>query len=361
MNRLDSRVVFNDPFGDFEAQEFCFSTELSIDSSYDNLTDKAKVIIPKRIRYQKEDGEPVNSITRGTNPLFRIGDKATIEIGYDSNLVQVFQGFISGIRQKFPLEFHLEDEVFKLKQNSVTLSLNNPSLSDLLGYVFEDVLNVVYEITAEQNLGKFRISNATPAQVLDELRKKHGIYSFFRDGVLYVGLSVVSELQKVHSFEFQTTQIIDGNRLTYIDATERKIKVVCKSIDNSNTTLEATAGDTNGEVRTLYFNNYTLTALQDTADALVDEMRYSGYDGSFTTFASPAVNHGDVIELINKEIPEQSGGYLATRVVTRSGWSIGGRQDIYIKQKIYDLDVDGNQTPIFNSKQLTAQKRGETV
>jgi hypothetical protein len=54
------------------------------------------------------------------------------------------------------------------------------------------------------------------------------------------------------------------------------------------------------------------------------------------------VNHGDVIELINETIPEQNGGYLVTRVVTRFGWSTGGRQDVYIKQKIYNLVEDGS-------------------
>ena len=98
--------------------------------------------------------------------------------------------------------------------------------------------------------------------------------------------------------------------------------------------------------RTLYFNNYTLDQLQDTADKAVNELRYSGYDGNFTVFVDEPVRHGDVVELINKTIPEQNGGYLVTRVVTRFGWGIGGRQDIYIKQKIYDLDEDGNQIPI---------------
>ena len=78
------------------------------------------------------------------------------------------------------------------------------------------------------------------------------------------------------------------------------------------------------------------------------ELRYSGYDGAFTTFATPLVNHGDVVELINPLIPEQSGGYLVPKVVTRSGWGIGGRQDITIKQKIYDLGADGKQIPISN-------------
>lgn len=347
MDRLDSKITFEDPFGELRAQAFTFCTEFTVDSSYDNLTDKASLIIPKKIRYSKEDGSAVDSITSGENPLFKIGDKAKIEVGYNSALVQVFQGFISGIRQKFPLRFDLEDEVYKLKQNSLTLSLSNPSLTDLLAEIMPS--GIVYEITAEQNLGNFRINDATPAAVLDELRKKHGIYSFFRDGVLYVGLSINPSLQKVHRFEFNTVDIIDGDGLTFIDASERKIKVVCKSIADDNTTLEATAGDEAGETRTLYFNNYTLSQLQDTANRSVDELKYSGYDGSFTAFATPAVNHGDVVELINKTIPEQNGGYLVTRVVTRSGWAIGGRQDIYIKQKIYDLNSSGNKTPVNES------------
>jgi len=337
VDRLDSKI-------ELSGQVFTFSTEVSIDSSYDNLTDKAHVVIPKKIRYSKEDGTTVDSITRGDNPLFNIGDEAKISVGYNGGLAQVFQGFISGIGQKFPISFKLEDEIYKLKKDSLTLSFENPKLSDLLAAIMPT--GIVYEVTAEQNLGQFRINNSTAAAVLDELRKKHGIFSFFRDGVLYVGLSINPDLQSTHKFEFNTPNLINGDSLSYIDATERKIKVVAKSIQNDNSTLEATAGDVSGETRTLYFNNYTLQALQDTADRLVDELKYSGYDGSFTIFATPAVKHGDVVELINKTIPEQNGGYLVTRVVTRFGWSIGGRQDIYIKQKIYDLDADGNQIPI---------------
>tara|TARA_R100000541_G_scaffold15870_1_gene25370 strand:- start:79 stop:1131 length:1053 start_codon:yes stop_codon:yes gene_type:complete len=340
MNRLDTKLTFSDPFGSFKPQIFNFCTELTIDSSYNNLTDTAEVVIPKKLRYLKEDGSPVDSITRGDDPLFKIGDKASISIGYDSKLTEGFRGFISGIRQKFPIRFKLEDEVYKLKKFSVTVSLNNPTLDDLLGEIMP--LGVLYEVTAAQNLGKFRITNATAAEVLNELRKKHGIYSFFRDSVMYIGLAVNPSLQKTHRFEFQTPQLITGDSLTYVDATERKIKVICKSIADDNTTLEATAGDSDGEIRTLYFNNYTLKDLQSTADRLAEEYRYSGYDGFFTIFATPLVNHGDIVELINRQIPEQSGGYIVIRVVTRCGWSIGGRQDVYIKQKIYDLIDNGS-------------------
>ena len=340
MNRLDTSFTTSDPFGEFLPQTFNFCTELTIDSSYNNLTDTAEIVIPKKIKYLREDGSPVDSITRGEEPLFKIGDKVNISIGYDSKINEAFRGFISGIRQKFPLRFKLEDELYKLKRFPVTVSLNNPSLDDLLGEVMP--LGVLYEVTASQNLGKFRITNSTAAEVLNELRKKHGIYAFFRDSIMYIGLAVNPSLQKVHRFEFQTAQLITGDSLTYVDATERKVKVICKSIADDNATLEASAGDSDGEIRTLYFNNYSLADLQSTADRLAEEYRYSGYDGYFTIFATPLVNHGDIVELINRQIPEQSGGYIVIRVVTRCGWSIGGRQDVYIKQKVYDLIDDGS-------------------
>ena len=49
MDRLDTKSILS-------GQEFTFSTQITIDSSYDNLTDTASLIIPKRIKYRKEDG-----------------------------------------------------------------------------------------------------------------------------------------------------------------------------------------------------------------------------------------------------------------------------------------------------------------
>lgn len=345
MDRLDSKIILS-------GQTFTFVTECNIDSSYDNLVDTGFLTIPQRIRYIDASGNTIPSITVGTNALFKIGDPAEIWVGYNSLINKRFTGFISGVRTKFPLEFRLEDEVYQLKQNQFTLSLKNPQLSELIKQIIP--AGITYEITAEQNLGNFRINNASTAAVLDELRKKHGIYSFFRDGILYIGLSVVPKLQNTFRYEFNTPSLISGKGLTFIDESERKIKVVCKSIDNNNNTLEATAGDADGETRTLYFNNYTLADLQATADRLKDELKYSGYEGNFTVFANKLVNHGDVVELVNRTIPEQSGAYLVTRVNTRFGWSTGGRQNIYIKQKIYDLVEN-------ESGEFVQQALGETI
>ena len=97
MNRLDTKITFGDPFGEFLPQTFDFCTELTIDSSYNNLTDTAEVVIPKKLRYLREDGKPVDSIARGETPLFKIGDKGSISRGYDTKIYAACGGCIAGL------------------------------------------------------------------------------------------------------------------------------------------------------------------------------------------------------------------------------------------------------------------------
>lgn len=335
MDRLDSKAIIG-------TQTFTFCTEVRVESSYDHVTDIAEIIIPKKIRYVKTDGSEANAITRGTNPIFKLGDPVALYVGYNSDIRQCFAGYLSTIRQKFPLRFDAQDAMYLLKKKSFTFEIKGKKLSDLLKKIIPS--NITYEVTADQNLGQFRVINSTAVAILDELRQKHGIYSFFRDGKLWSGLATVQKLQQVHRFEFETPQLIDGDKLDYLDAEQRPVKIICKSIDKDDNQLEFSAGASDGEVRSFYFSNLTEKDLENTANRLLKEYKYSGYDGYFTIFATPLVNHGDVVELINKRIPEQSGGYLVTKVVTYYGWNIGGRQDVYLKQKIYDLipDASGN-------------------
>ncbi|BAQ92552.1 phage tail protein D [uncultured Mediterranean phage uvMED] len=334
MVRLDSEITIS-------GQKFDFCVSAEIISSYNNLLDTARVTIPKKIRYIDQNGATVNAITRGENPLFKAGDEASISVGYDSKKENVFTGYVSKIKQKFPIEFYLEDPMYKLKRNSLTLSYESVTLEELLGDIIPEGVTIDKPIKV-QNLGKFRISGASTAKILDTLRREHGIYSFFRGGVLYVGLAAVPKLQKTHRFEFNTKTLINGDKLQYIDASERELKIVCKTIFKDGTSGKASAGVESGEVRTFYFDDMPQSELQATADRLAEEYVYSGFEGYFTTFITPKVNHGDVVELINKTIPEQNGGYLVDKVVTRFGWAIGGKQDIYIRQKVYDLVSDGS-------------------
>jgi hypothetical protein len=332
MEQLSSKMVIS-------GVDFDFMASVEITSSYNQLTDIASIVIPRKINFTDKNGRPVQNIAKGESAVFKRGDDVSIAMGYNHETIERFKGVLSGVKNKYPIELSAEDEMYKLKSTTLTFSVENPQLSDFLKKVIPS--DIKYEVTAEQNLGDFRVNNATPAAVLNELREKHGVFSFFRDGILYVGLAIVPKLQKTVRFTmFQ--DIIDFSGLQYINDFDRKIKVVAKSIQSDNTELTATVGDADGETRTLYYTNITsLKDLETKAKANIEGLKYSGFEGEFLTFVTPKVNHGDIVEIINPQIEEQSGGYTVQQIVTYCGMG-GGRQKINIKQKVYDLEKSGN-------------------
>jgi len=329
---------------EFQTVDFDFTHKITIESSYETLTDTATIIVPRKVKFRDENGENVQDIAKGENAVFKRGDTVGISLGYDHDIVKRFDGFISGVRTKYPLQFACEDEMYFLKQNSFTFALENPSLDELLDVIMPP--NVSYKIWATFNLGDFRATNATTADVLNELRKKHGIYSWFRDNVLNIGLAVVPELQNTVRFTM-FRDIINAKGLQFINDFDRKIKLVAKSIKDDNTELTATVGDSDGDTRTLYFYNIdSIQDLEKIAKSKINQLKYSGYEGNFKVFGGKYfgdqfVNHGDIVEIVNPQIPEQSGGYIAEKITTECGMN-GLKQNVSIKQKVYDLQLNSS-------------------
>lgn len=320
---------------EFQTVTFGFTNKILIESSYETLTDVAKIVVPKKVKFRDENGDNVTDIASGENAVFKRGDSVKVSLGYDHSIEQRFDGFISGVRTKYPLEFACEDRTYFLKQNSFTFALKNPTLKEMLNKIIPEGVN--YKVWVDSwNLGDFRVTNASTAAVLNEMRKKHGVYSWFRGGVLNVGLAVVPELQSTVRFTV-FKDIINANNLQFINDFDRKIKVEAESILDDNTRLVVTVGDSDGEKRVFKTTNIdNIEDLERVANSKIEQFKYSGYEGNFKTFGDKFVNHGDIVEIVNPQITEQSGGYIAEKITTECGMN-GLKQTIAIKQKVYDL------------------------
>ena len=316
---------------EFQTVTFDFTNDIEIESSWNQLSDTGRVTVPRNINFVDDNGATINDVAKGDKAVFKRGDSVKISMGYNTDLVSRFDGVIAGVTNKFPLDIRLDDAMWHLKQNTHTFTLENPTLGQLLKKVIP--AGVTYEVTKKQTIGEFRVNNASTAVVLDELRKKHKIFSWFRGGVLYIGLSYVPKLQKRHAFTMYD-DIIDGDSMEFINAFDRKIKVKAISIQDDNSKIEATAGDDGGATRTLHFNGIDdENELLKIAESHVDDYKYDGFDGSFTTFGHQWVEHGDIVDLTNPKIPEQNGSYIVEKVVTNCGMG-GLRQTISIKQRV---------------------------
>jgi len=335
MLKIDSKITITPVNG--KVFEIDFVNEVNVNTTYDKLTSTAKVMFPRNINY---DGR---NIFTGSTALFKRGDSIKIEIGYDNKLRLVFEGYITKIGVNNPIVIECEDKMFLLKKIKVTypeitgtITHGKPSkkypqgkplkkpiitsdpitLNQLLDYMIPEDIN--YKIivnkpdgigyTDDVNLGNLRATKVSVTEVLDVLRREYGLYSYFVDGVLHVGLPSNAAKSNTEEFAFEKT-IINSESLEYQQADDLNIKIVCISMDANNTKKQVEVGDLDGSQKTYYTYNATDADLKTFADLKLKEVKYTGYVGNIFTFGEPFVKHGDIAKITSEKFPEQDGYY----------------------------------------------------
>lgn len=327
MIRLTSSIVLGDYL-------FDFVNEVEITSTWEKLTDTARITIPRNLRLKK-DGTYSENVAAGVDALWRRGNPVEIHLGYDGFNDKRFSGYITSINPKLPPEFACEDSMWQLKQVNVPTYTKTVGLRQLL----TDILPPSYSFVADDiDLGKFRITRATIAEVLDYIRRRYGLSAYFRDNVLYVGFAyqlgrnTTVDTTSLAVFDFQKN-IINSDNLSYLRDDDVSIQVTAVNVLPNNTRTEIKVGDAFGDQRTLYFYNLSDATVRQLATEALEKLKYEGFRGSFTTFLQPWVKHGDAIKLVDNKIPDRNGVYLVRQVVTTFGMG-GGRQEITLDRKI---------------------------
>lgn len=295
--------------------------DVEIVSSWETLTDTAKIVLPRGIRFID------SNYIAGVNNLFKRGDQVNIFIGYDGDLSSRFVGYLSGVKPGNRLEFECQDAMYLLKQKNIeSFSSAKITLYDLLLEITADTLP--FSEVPDINLGKFRIINANAAEVLEEIRKTYGLVSWARNGLLYSGFAYDPFFPgETHIFEVGKN-VISFDELKYFREDDVSLKVKAVSLKPDNTKIEVTVGDDKGDLRTVFKYNVEEAELRKFAEAQLNELKFEGYRGSFEAFTTPAVNHGDIIDFRNPFIPEQNGKYYVKKVSIR----VGTKNDV---QRIY--------------------------
>ena len=373
---------------------FNFANEIEVNSSWKNLTDTAKIKLPKNVFIKHPDGsktslKDTNKFINGRQPnqqnaAFFRGDKIEIQASYiyinrngkeilpDPDVI--FTGYITKVINKMPIELVCEDNMYALKQIFLDkMSWAAADISDVITYILKDTNFSFTTGGATMTLGNFRIENQTPAEVLEYLRKTFHIESFFRGDVLHCSPFVYYpdiNNNPPHLLLFQKNIISD--EMQYTRADDVKIGVKAYSISkqelstqtfdgrmkNKATRLEIFATKDNkgnvifkdltggvkagidegsfGSVVTLFYSDgNTLDGLKQFAKARLNRLYYEGFRGSFTTFGLPFIEHGDQVQFQDNVLPERNGTYFV-KSVTRNYGMAGYRQKVEI-----DLRIDG--------------------
>lgn len=299
--------------------------DIEIESGRESLTDTAKIRIPNKSLQSNavKDFGVINSVQRGS--------KIEIWIGYRQCELQLrFKGYVAKTKNTSnPIEWICEDEMYRLKQNSITKSWKSVSLKQLVSEIVPQGIEVV--CPSDVQLGSFRIQRATAAETLSEIRKHYHLPAFFRGGKLYVGLHY-HDYKKTHALQFGTN--IVNSELDFRDKDDVKIKVKGISIQKDSKKIEYEDGASDGEERTITKFGLNLEALKLAVKNELHNVRYTGYRGSLTIFGEPCIQQGDAVRIIDPENRGRDGTYLVKKVVTSLSVLGGLRQKIELDIKV---------------------------
>ena len=294
-------------------------SEVEINTSWKTICDTSHIILPRNVK--DFDSKKVKEI-------FRRGDKVEIYLGYgyDENLILEFSGYIDKVSADYPITIKLEDEMWRLKQIPVNFSSKNEKLKS---FVQKYVTDYPILIDAEVPLGAVNIKNKTLGEVFKKFQEDLSLYPFIRNGKLVVAKPYSDVTDKIPVFDLERNCV--SNDLNYLSKEERTVKVVAESVQNFAKTkkkLKFELGDPDPKTtinKTLSVT--TLNDLQAEVRRIYDLYKKEGFDGSFTTFGTPSVQHGQKVKITSSLYPDREGIYYSDSIKKKFSRD-GYRQEI---------------------------------
>ena len=281
-------------------------SEVEIESSWKMICSTAQVVLPRNIKDFNQNK---------VKDWFKRGDKVEIYLcyGLDEDLILEFSGYITQVSADYPITIKLEDEMWRLKQIPVNFSSKNEKLKS---FVQKYVTDYPILIDAEVPLGAINIKNKTLGEVFKKFQEDLSLYPFIRNGKLVVAKPYSDVTDKIPVFDLEKNCV--SNDLNYLSKEERTVKVIAESVQNFAKTkkkLKFELGDPDPKTtinKTLSVT--TLNDLQAEVRRIYDLYKKEGFDGSFTTFGTPSVQHGQKQKLTSSLYPDREGIYYSDSV-----------------------------------------------
>jgi hypothetical protein len=279
------------------------------------------------------------------------GATVNIKLWYmNQPVITEFNGYVSRVKATIPFEIECEDEIYWFKRTPVKNTWKTTvSLKQVVQYLVDQV-NTKYDkinVMLSENLpfvnftdGKVLPGSITAASALQQIKENFGLVSYFRwnkqrqGSELFTGLSEQQNFGRVkHSLAWN---IID-NDLTFhrADDVRLRIKPVGFTLDSKKVTTKQEVGDPDGELRTVHYFNVTSEAeLLKLAQNDLEKYKYSGFEGTITTFLIPFAEPLMTSELNDPVYGNARSGFYQIDSVTTTFGQGGARRIIELGKRL---------------------------
>lgn len=294
-------------------------SSIHIEESVEVLSNHAKVELPRQFRNAIDNvGKSVNISGRSILNFMKKGDSIKIEFGYDGDLQTEFEGYITSVGADIPLVLECEDEMFQLKRAPrVTKFIKSGKLIDIVKAVVPSKYTI--ECNIDYTIGQWLIEDATPHNVLDELREKAGIRAYFKNPTtLVVGMKIDFKPERfdnykmlfaifsgtnpninldyapkdLHYFNFDRN-VRTGSDLVFKES-EKPYHLTVESKQKNGTNLSLSKGEKGGNETTIkLWSGLSKEELQKWLNARFEVAISDGFDGSLNGWCYPRTRAGD--------------------------------------------------------------------
>lgn len=316
--------------------EFNVCQSIHIESSVQVLANNAKVELPRAFKNAVDQvGKVVDISGKSILDFMKRGDAIKIELGYDGDLETEFDGYITKIGAEMPLLLECEDEMFQLKKAPrVTKFIKSGKLIDILKAVIPS--NYTIECNGDYSIGKWLIEDATPYNVLEELREKAGIRAYFKTpGVLSVGMIVDFKPQATYFYNF-SENVRRGSQLKFEQKESKPLEVIVKSKQSNGKELKYTTGVKGGNTKTINMPGLTQEDIKVWGDQNYKSLSVDGFEGTLDGWCYPRTKPGDAAQLYRPYYKDrhQDGRYFIESVTIDVNGSDGIKRTNNLSYKL---------------------------
>ena len=298
-------------------------SSIKIETSWKNLTDTATVVLPRKVR---------DFDRMAVGDMFQDGDPIIIRYGYNGELNVEFEGYLSQVSTYVPVVLTCEDEMYKLKRKTVSVSREKCTLKQLLTAVAPG-----YKIQCDDmSVGSVRYDSKLVTEIFDDLKQKMQLHTYFKGKTLVCGITsigdgslvdVVIERQAENSLKDKSVGKI-WVRVESLQHYQRKT-----AGKKQPKKLFATKGEKDGNKITIRQPNLTQVEIDKIADNIYTKAKQPGLDGDLILFGIPHIEHGMTAKLSSILYPERNGMYYIDSVVKELEISKGVRQTAKLGNK----------------------------
>ncbi|GLB51702.1 hypothetical protein NBRC110019_07410 [Neptunitalea chrysea] len=302
-------------------------TAIEFEKTFKEMSSKGSLTMPRNYSFFGKSGK----FKYNAQKAFQRGDAITVKFGYDGNNITEFIGYVTAVSSDIPTVIDFEDEMFRIKRLPVNFSAAKITLEELLkkiipGYTIDALEGV--------DLGGVRFANTTVGAVLEKLKSTYNLYTYWQNGAVRSG-KYYADNTTDDTVNFHLERNCVSNDLNYKRADELIIKIKCVStLANGSKITVDNIGDTTGNEHTLtYYNISDKARLRDLGLVAYRKMKKDRFDGKFTAFGVPSVDHGMKTNIESSLYDDRSGTYYIDKVY--KSFDRGGiRQEITIGEQI---------------------------